>query len=387
MILESKRLRQVTVVASFFAVIGAVTWLYFLGSSDGLPWGSFVTNFIYFLGVTQGALAIVVVLRVSSATWGPPFFRIASAIALAFFPIALIMLFIIFIGENSIFFWAKESHHPYFSSSFFFSRNLIAFLAFYALALVIFNTSMSNNFKSKHSVVHRSIMVGLFLLIVFSLHQTIVSWDFGMTLNRDWTSTVYGIYFMVGSLYAGTAGIVVISSFVKRFFKVDFVPENLYVNFGHLLLALSVLWIYHWWSNFFPMWYGNLPEEVDALYLPIFSAYGATYGWMMALTAVVPFLSLLFMKVRKSVTALTTVSIIILIGVWLNRYLTVVPSLVKEETSIYTPVFGFTNLAITLGTLGGFLLLFFMILKRYPRVLASKETEPEDMFLSEPQGW
>src|SRR3990170_3654156 len=337
MILESKRLRQVTVVASFFAVIGAVTWLYFLGSSDGLPWGSFVTNFIYFLGVTQGALAIVVVLRVSSATWGPPFFRIASAIALAFFPIALIMLFIIFIGENSIFFWAKESHHPYFSSSFFFSRNLIAFLAFYALALVIFNTSMSNNFKSKHSVVHRSI--------------------------------------------------VVISSFVKRFFKVDFVPENLFVNFGHLLLALSVLWIYHWWSNFFPMWYGNMPEEVDALYLPIFSAYGATYGWMMALTAVVPFLSLLFMKVRKSVTALTTVSIIILIGVWLNRYLTVVPSLVKEETSIYTPVFGFTNLAITLGTLGGFLLLFFMILKRYPRVLASKETEPDDMFLSEPQGW
>ncbi|MCL5291508.1 MAG: polysulfide reductase NrfD [Actinobacteria bacterium] len=331
---------------------------------ERLSWGILLTNFIFLLGLTQGALSIAVILRLSSARWSAGFFRLAANVALFVSPLAVLMLLVV-LGGYSTFNLAREASHPWNSSLFFLARHLLSFLAFYVAAWVLLKTDMA-----KRTV----LALTPFLLIAFVVNETFVAWDMGMMLNHGFADAIYAPFFIAGSIYGGVALFFLIMAGVRRYLHSTLFAAEHFKNMAQLLLGFSLIWAYFWWSQFITIWYANLPEETETLYTRIFSpSYNKIYFATMALIWVIPFSLLVFKKVRESVGALSAISASVLIGLWLDRYLIVMPSLAEKHEAAGFPLSGAVVLLVSLAFLSALAFAFAKRLARKPAILSASE--------------
>lgn len=306
---------------------------------ERLTWGIVLTNFIYLLGITQGALALAVILRTSSARWSGGIFRLAAVLALSFAPIAAVMLLVI-LGDKSAIGFSREATHPWNDYSSLFARQILSLLAFYVLALAI-KLVFTRNARSV-------LKITPFFLIAFVANESLVAWDLAMMLNHGFADSIYAPFFIAGSIYGGTALLTLIATAIKRYSdEAQFTLEQI-KNMGRLLLAFSLVWAYFWWSQFLTIWYANLPEETGAIYERIFAPfYGSIFYLSMALIWVLPFSALLFKKIRESTKSLFAISACILGGLWLDRYLIVMPSLAEKGAPHALPLLDAVAIAIS----------------------------------------
>lgn len=382
---------------ALFAVGMAALGLYAF-SSNKIPWDIVLTNFVFLVRFTQGALVIAILLRMASAKWGHVFYRLAFTIGLAFFPIALVMLGISFFSMDAIFFWVEEAGNKvWYNPAFYVLRDSLSFILFYGLAWMLFKSTL-NGSKSDDSVSHDDSLVktinfnqlqkGFFVVAAFMIHQTLISYDFGMTLNHEFSETVYAPFFISKSLFAGTAFITLAMIFFRKYLGVKVFKLYHFENIGQLLLGLTVVQFYMWWSQFFPIWYGNMPEETNALYLRIFSSYKPIFALMMILTFVIPFLGLIFKKVRTTTGGLAAVSSAIILGTWFDSYLTIAPALVEHHKVVKSFVLNPVNIFFTAGIIGLFLFVLIMMLKNNPQVIPSSDEEIDnDLVIAKATGW
>lgn len=384
--MEDRRLATVTGVSMVSIFLGVAVW--FPSFTVGKPlWGILLTDFLYFASITQGALAITIILRVASARWSAYFYRLALATALAFSPAGLIMLLQIFIAKNDIFYWAEEAHtSPWFNAPLFFSRHLVLFILFYLIVGKLWWISRDAGLGKLLN--NRLLVTGFIFLIVFVAYETILSWDFGMTLNKGFADTAYAVIFILGSVYAGTALLVILMAAAKKYLGAQVFDHRQFESLAQVLLALSIFWFYVWYTQFFSIWFVNLPEETEPIYLRIFHGYGYIFFPSITLISVIPFLALIFKKVRDSVAGVSMVSASILIGFWLDRYLIVIPSLIKEEKITQTAMLHPVNVFFTLGVIGGITLVFIRLLRAYPMTIPIEHHEAaRDPIIAEPTGW
>ena len=224
---------------------------------------------------------------------------------------------------------------------------------------------MDNEDIEEHGVDRSLLLRNVPLLIIFVVHQSIIGWDMAMTLYPHFLSTVFTIRFWVTNVYGGFAAMILIFAGLKKYFDVKTLGSEQFFNFGNLLLAFSIFWIYFTWADFFPFWYANLPEETPALYTVMFGEeFKAIYVFRLALGAV-PFVILTFSKVRKNPKVLQVLSVFILIGIWIERYLMIIPPLIVEEKMSYSPMIGITNILLSVGLLGGFIFSLIYFASRY----------------------
>ena len=380
------------------AAIGAALW-FMSSTTAGQPaWGIFLTNFLYFTGVTQGVLVMAVLLRLTSAKWSANFFRLSTLVALAFFPIALVMLIIIFVARGSILFWiADAEQNLWFNSYFFIARNLVPFIAFYAVAEILSKVRANRQSNSLDEVNEelalegqrkRLVRYGSLLLFVFVIQETIMSWDLGMILTHGFADTAYAPLFITGSIYSGAAAIVLLMLVAMKVFKSVSFNETHFKNMGQLLLGLGIFWIYVWYIQFFNIYFVNLPEETAPFYLRIFGGYGAIYVAALLLAGAVPFLLLVVTRIRDTVMGVSLASGSILLGMWLDRYLIAIPSLVEHKKTAVLSFINPTNFWFSAGILSVFLLFLLTTLGRSENVIYADETELEkDSLITEPMGW
>lgn len=373
MIFERYRYFLISAAATLLFFVGIAAWLSSPNASQTPPWSIFVTNFTFFIGITQGALSIALVLRLAKCEWARPFYRLSEVVALSFLPIGLAMLLNVIVGGGSLFFWTKEAVGPWLNLPFFALRNVLLLAVFYALALTLFFSGMSPDPYEKPGITRRIAILSVALLSAFVLHQTVMAWDLSMTLTPGFVSSIFPVGYWVGYLRAGLAALLLIMVFLKTVFKMETLDAKGYFNLANILLGLTVLWLYFWWADFFPVWYANLPEETAFLYTRIFGPYRTLYALLLSLAAAIPFVALLFKRIRSSLLGLSIVSAVILAGIWIERYLTVAPALIRQRMTAYTPILGLTNIAIALGITGGLILLLLLLLRLYPQILSGEE--------------
>lgn len=157
---------------------------------------------------------------------------------------------------------------------------------------------------------------------------------------------------------------------------------------GQLILGLSIFWTYAWYIQFFSIWFANLPEEFEPVYLRIFGGYMGSYVSYVVLMGAIPFFGLILKKVRESVVGVTIVSGAIIIGAWLERYVMTVPALVHEETAASLPIVHPINILFTLGILALFLLLVLIEVRRRHEILPETSEElASETLITDPMGW
>ena len=392
------RYRVWLLVTGILGLVGMITYFWLLGRDPGPEtWGLFTVNYIFLLGVTQFGVAFSAMMRICNAQWPKPFYRIAELTTVAFFPFAIVgFLFIYFLGKDDLLFWLADYHAGeeligWLNPDWLLFRNLGAQLVFYALAFAYFCMALMVDIDEKvaatgpawrralyrrllafkrgpdddESTQKRLYVMSVVILIAFVPPNTFISWDFGMMLYYHYHSSIFPMYFTMGSLFAGSAVLVLLHVIMSRFIDTSpFFGVRQFQNMGILLCGFALLWLYLWWSQFFVTWYGNLPDQMAPLWAQMYGHY-APFFWAMMLCVVgIPVAALLFERFKRTLWTMELLTVVMVIGIWLNRYLTVMPA-IRDDHLVFT---SFAEVVITAGWFASFLFALLVAMNIVPLI-------------------
>jgi len=228
-----------------------------------------------------------------------------------------------------------------------------------------------------------SIMAILIIPIAISVH-TVVSWIFGMTFRPGWHSTIFGPYFVIGAIFSGTAGIITAMVIFRRAYHLEgYIKPLHFKKLGLLLLSLDFMYIYFTFSEYLTVGYSGEKPDAGLLDILFSGSYSLTFWCMAVLGLFLPAIIIAFPKTR-TIKGIVTASILVNIGLWLKRYVIIIPTLSSPFLSIqgvpwewahYSP--SWVEWSITAGAFAGFALLYALFSKVFPIVSIWENREEE----------
>ena len=373
-------------------LLGVGVFIYGILFGDEMRvWQVLVVNFLFFYGLTQAGVVISAIMQVTSSQWGRSLKRLAEATS-AFFPVAFILLLILLAGIGE---WAPWVHQPFESKEswlnvpFFVARELLAFILLSGLSLFYVYRSLRPDIGMLHEsgkclatgVSKRLITrwcgleveressqrsqnrLAVAILIAYGWVFTLLAFDFVMSLDPHWYSTLMGGYFFIGNLVIGFSFLSVVATCGRGWLGItDYVWRPQFHDLGKLSFGFCMLWAYMFWSQYLVIWYGNLPEETEFLFHRMHGIWEFLAWAVFVMVFVIPFVALLSRAIKMNAKGLMTVSVVALIGMWLERFILVVPSLWQGPG---IPI-GIVEVLITAGVLGLFAFCYTEFLKTFP---------------------
>jgi molybdopterin-containing oxidoreductase family membrane subunit len=200
------------------------------------------------------------------------------------------------------------------------------------------------------------------VLMAFIICNTLIAWDLAMMLIPHWHSTVFPIHYWFGNVFAGCAAMIAIVVIMR---KVDggarFGPYQI-KSLGMLVTGFTLLWLYFFWAQFFVIWFGNLEEEGAPIWRQMYGHYSPFFWTMIAGCFFVPFVALLFAIAKRSVFAMCIIAFSINLGIWINKYLMIVPVFSPDNR----PFDNWIDIVLPLGLLAGFLATVMILARTLP---------------------
>ncbi len=359
-------------------------------------WGFYLVNFVFWIGISHAGTLISAILRLTDAGWRKPVTRAAEAITV--FALMIGAMFpIIHLGRPWIFYWLFPYPNsrllwPNFRSpllwdvtaiSTYFSGSVIylylplipdlAELAQHATGwrrrlYKLLSLGWTGSDRQWHALERAmKLMAGTILAVAVSVH-TVVAWDFAMAVAPMWHSTIYGPYFVAGAIFSGIAALVVAMSVIRRALHLEayLLPVH-FENLGKLLLLMSLLWVYFTVAENLTTWYGNGPAEMSVFGERVRGRYAPFFWFMVFCNFVLPFV-LLSVKRLRSVTTITISGVAVLIGMWVERFMIVLPSLSRPHlpaaTGFYAPTW--VEISITASTFAAMIMFYLIFCKLFP---------------------
>ena len=367
-------------------------------------WGIYLTNFVFFIGISHAGTLVSAILRITGAEWRRPITRAAEAIT----------VFSLVLGVGNIMMdlgridrvWALV-RYPHFQSPLMWD---VVSVTIYLTSSVIYlylplipDVAMlrdrlgdtrswrgwlygklalgwSGSQKQWHRLERAiSIMAVLIIPIAVSVH-TVVSWVFAMTLQPTWHSTILGPYFVVGAIFSGIATLIIVMAIIRKAFGLEaYLTPRHFNNLGLLLLTMTLFWFYFTFAEYLTEFYGAEPAPLGVLMAKLSGEFSPVFLTMVFFCFVIPFVVLAFPKTR-TVAGTVIAAFFIIIGMWLERYNIVVPALTRPrlpyEFGIYFPTW--VEWSITLGCLAVFALLYVLFSRLFPIISIWEVQEEEE---------
>jgi Ni/Fe-hydrogenase subunit HybB-like protein len=206
-------------------------------------------------------------------------------------------------------------------------------------------------------------------MLVVTVH-TVVSWLFGMTLQPGWHTALIGPFFLLGAILSGTAAVVIALSLLRKVYRLENVLTiSLFNSLRKLLIVFTLGWIYMIIAEYLTTGYGNMKEEMVVLHDKFSGAYANLFWAMVFLVFIVPLIVFIF-KGKNHIGWMVFASVLINIGMWVERYLVIVPT---ETSPRMLPVMGrgsylptFPEVMITISCFSGLILLYVMFTRYFP---------------------
>lgn len=353
-------------------VVGVATFLMALGTDPNRAWHSLLLNYFFYFSLSLSGLFFMALQYVTSSAWSVPLKRIPESL-MGFLPIAFLLMLLLFFGLHFLYEW---THHevvladpilsgkiPYLNISFFVGRNIFFMLAWIFSGFWLFRNSLIQDKTGSAILTKKNKAFSAPFLIFFGLSFTIASFDWLMSLEPHWFSTIFGVYCFAGLFESGMAVMILFVVILKRqgVFK-DIVNENHLHDLGKFMFAFCVFWAYIAFSQYMLIWYGNLPEETGYMIRRTEGAWTPVALILLFGKFVIPFFLLLSRPAKRNEGYLVFVSVWVLIAQWLDFYWMIYP-VFREK-----PVLGWQEVGIFLGFLGLFVLSVTAVLQRIPPV-------------------
>jgi hypothetical protein len=342
----------------------AITWVNRLFANLWL-------NNVYFTGIAVVGLFFAAVQYVAYAGWSVPFVRILQGLT-AYLPLGGIIMLVVFLaGQHQLFHWTDhtlyEMGNPnydpiiagksaYLNKPFYIARMIAYFGAWIFFAWWLRKQSLEEDINGGLTYYHKSIRISAMFLVVFGVTSSMSAWDWVLSIDSHWFSTMFGWYVFASWFISGLAATTLTAILLKEAGYLRMVNANHLHDLGKFVFAFSIFWTYIWFSQFMLYWYANLPEEV-IYFKERFGNYNDHYTWIfftnLFVNFVFPFLVLMTRDAKRQTIMLKIVCIAILIGHWLDFYLMIMPGTLRGESG-----FGLIELGTLLVFLGAFLVLF-----------------------------
>lgn len=369
-------------------------------------WGFYIVNFVFWIGISHAGTLISAILRLTGAEWRKPVTRAAEAITV--FCLMIGGLFpLIHISRPWFFYWMLPYPNerllwPNFRSPLFWDLTAIltyltGSVIYLYLPLIPDLAELANRSTGAKRRIYRALSLGwtgadrqwqaleramklmavAILAIAVSVHS-VVAYDFSMSVMPTWHNTIFAPYFVVGAIFSGIAALVLVMASLRKLMGLErYLREVHFVNLSKLLLLMSLIWGYFTFSEHLTTWYGNLPSEIRVFHIREHGLYGTLFWTMVVCNFVVPFVLLGISKLR-SIPTIAISSVAVLIGMWLERFLIVIPTLatppLAAASGTYSP--SWIELSITAGTFAAMALLYLLFVKAFP-IIAIWEYDDE----------
>lgn len=358
------------------------------GMNRPVMWGIFIINFVFFIGISHAGTLISAILRLCNAEWRRAITRSAEVITVLVLFIGMSniiidlgrpdrLLYVIKYGHlRSPLLWDVISVSCYLTGS-----TIYLYLPLIPdIALIRERTNKRRwlyrilslgwtGTPRQHKWLDRgiAIMAVLVIPIAVSVH-TVVSWVFAMTIQPMWHSTIFGPYFVVGAIFSGIAALIIAMAALRWAYHLeDYLREIHFNNLGILLLVMTLLWFYFTFAEHLTTFYGSDPSHMAVFWAKISGPY-APYFWAMVVCCfIIPLPVLAF---RRTVAGTVVASFAVIIGMWLERFTIVVPTLVNPrlpyQRGIYHPTW--VEFSLMAGCFAAFILLYVLFSKLFPIV-------------------
>ena len=382
--------------------IFAFSWQYYWGLGEtgmGHPvsWAFYLVNFVFFIGISHAGALVSAVLRITHARWGTPFGRAAEAVTV--FALAAGPTNILFdLGRSIRFYWVAI--HAQFKSpliwdftcimTYFVVSNIFLYV------LMVPDIALLRDRMPGRRWLYKPLSLGwagtekqwlslgkvigflciAVIPIAVSVH-TVVSWVFGMQTQPMWHSSIFAPYFVTGAIFSGIATIIIVTIALRKVYHLEqyMTPYHLN-NLGLLLLVFTLLWFYFTFTEYLVAGYGGDSFELAVFWSKLTGKYAPLFWTMVTLCLVIPLPILIF---KRTIPGLLISSISIVIGMWLERFLIIIPSFCQPRLpylrGVYMP--SWVEWSMTAGLFAGFSLAFVLFSKFFP-VISVWETEKED---------
>jgi Ni/Fe-hydrogenase subunit HybB-like protein len=358
------------------------------GMNQPVTWGFYIINFVFFIGISHAGTLISAILRLNQAEWRRPITRMAEVIT------AIVLLIgglhpIIDLGRPdrvlNIFKWGRLQSPLLW--------DVMSITAYFAASTVYLYVPLipdiaklrdrgtrprwlyeflSWNWQGtprQRQVLDRAMNLLMILVIpvAVSVH-TVISYIFAMTLQAGWHSTIFGPYFVAGAIFSGIACLIVVMIVFRKVYHLEhYLKPVHFANLAKLLLVMSAVWFYLTFSEYLTGFFGREPAELHVMMFKFTGPYAIPFWSMVFLNFVLP-VAILSRKRTRTIPWILVVSIGIVIGMWLERLIIVVPSLsvpyVDFPRHPYWP--SLTEVSIFAAAVAAFCLGFMVFAKFFP---------------------
>ena len=372
--------------------VGAAAFAISLTLGNSLrAWQALLVNFLFFGGLAQAGVVISAIMQVTSSRWGRALKRMAEATS-AFLPVSFLLLLVLLAGTADWLPWVDEpveSKQAWLNVPFLVVRQVAGVFILSGLSLLYVGRSLrpdigqldESGARPATGLSRRLIAnwqgldaereasqriqdrLAPAILIAYAWVFTLIAFDFFMSLDPHWFSTLAGGYYFIGNLFIGFAFLSMLAVWSRNRPDLSkYVGANQLHDVGKLLFGFCILWAYLFWSQYLVIWYGDLPEETEFVYHRMHGAWAPVAWTVFAMVFVIPFLVLLSRRVKTSARGLATIALVGFAGMWLERFILVSPSLWHDEG---VPL-GLIELLVTLGTAGLFGWCYTTFLRTFP---------------------
>lgn len=342
------------------------------------PWAAVYVAALFFMLISLGVLAFYAIQQVAQAGWSPVLFRVMQGIT-AYLPWGSVIVFILLaLGAfhfHHLFVWMDaelldpkspkfdkliSNKSGYLNEYFWLIRAAVFIIGWNLYRHFSRKNCLAQDEASDNAFYKKNFKLSAGFLVFFIVTESIMSWDWIMSVDPHWFSTLFGWYVLMSFLVSAVTVIALTTLYLKSKGYLEYVNTSHIHDLAKFMFGFSVFWTYLWFSQFMLIWYANIPEEVT-YFITRIEQYNLPFFGMVVMNFVFPILILINTDFKRLTWIIVMAGVVILAGHYIDFYNMIMPATVGDRWFI-----GFAEIGSVLFFLGLFILVVFTALTKSP---------------------
>ena len=337
------------------------------------PWAAFYVAAFFFFMISLGVLAFYAIQRAAQAGWSPVLYRVMEGITSYLLPGGIIVIVLLVLSSmhlNHLFIWMDSevvAHDKliagktgYLNTPFFLARAVFFLTGWSLYRFFSRKFSLAQDEANDISNHKKNFRISAGFLVFYIVTESIMAWDWIMSIDPHWFSTLFGWYVFASMFVSGITAIALITIYLKSKGYLEFVNDSHIHDLGKFMFGISIFWTYLWFSQFMLIWYSYIPEEVT-YFITRIEDYNLPFFGMVVMNFIFPLLILMNSDYKRVNYFIVMAGIVILLGHYMDVFNMIMPSAVGDQWFI-----GAAEIGGFLFFLGLFIFIVFKELTKAP---------------------
>jgi len=369
----TSRERTISLILMVVGLIGIVAgFIYYGGTNPGRLWGNLLFNSFFFMGIAIASAFFIAAHYLGYGGWYVAFKRVPEAISMTIPINVVILALVIIFGHHYLYVWADTSNPaydavvkgkaPYFNWAFFSFRFIFFLGILVTLTIMMRRNSLREDSLQPfdRSIYKRQLTLASLFILFFAIYISVSAWDWLMSVDVHWFSTMYGWYTFASFWVTGISIIALFVIYLKSRGYLPWVNDSHIQDLGKFMFAFSIFWTYLTFCQYMLIWYANIPEETK-YFKYRYEHYDVLFYGIFILNFVTPFLLLMTRRNKRNPNNMIAIALVIFVGHFIDFFQMVMPGTAHDNWG-----FGFLEVATPCFFIGLLLYVTFTSLTKAP---------------------